>query len=566
MIVVDMRCHSIFRRAVEPLITPRATGLCVVAVVAVFLLWINFFIGAFPFAPIEGDDQGILNGLAEIGRGRDGMPSLAYSRELQPGTYEIVSRSADFFNVPSRTVFFITSLAAAAWFIVCSAWLGARIVGLGFVWILLGSLMSQEMVTAGAYANTSTIGGAFVISGLLVIEIASSWPALFLGALLMAIGGWARLDALALTPAALVILMRHRPVPSAIWRTLAVALLTTMTLLLLLLASGISVSTIWETFRAKGPVGGIWATLSRVYLLVGIFGLAASLGGLFWAGRNKSWSLVGFFFAVFIPLFAVHGRSFETPKYFYYGCPVLVWLILYLLAQLRRNFAVSGWSDSWPVRLMGLTVLTGFLIEPLVAVRTAPLDPPLGQTDSGIRIIAVSLPSGRIAEMVIGPGNSIPTSDGLRFRGGHFFAPFEWFLAKERVLSFNQVLVRVLDSQGNAVFVSTTYFTWQIMTGRLRELGFSPSDGGPLSIDNPSSRIVIWINKDNKITEYRINHTQFRGIEMKKVFDGLDREQMVFFLSDMDTHYNSEMMKDSGQEWRRVDAEGRGILALYERY
>jgi hypothetical protein len=93
-------------------------------------LFINFSIGALPFSTVEGDDQGIINGLEEMMRGTDGIPQFAYSPELQPGTYQILRLALGNTYFSASQTFCAASFIAACICILLTAFLGKRLLGI----------------------------------------------------------------------------------------------------------------------------------------------------------------------------------------------------------------------------------------------------------------------------------------------------------------------------------------------------------------------------------------------------------------------------------------------------
>jgi hypothetical protein len=420
------------------------------------------------------------------------------------------------------------------------------------------------MVSAGAYANTSTIGCAFMLGGLAIIEKEHpSLVRLALGASLLALGGWCRLDALAMAPLAWPLLARRTPTQRSLLSLTLLAFFTATVLGMLLWISATTPTQIWATFTDKQPTGTLLATLSQLYLLVGSFGLILSIIGTVRAWYSTQRWLAAAMLSVFLPLFLIHGRSFDSPKYFYYACPVLIWAIAYYLScthLLCHSF--PKYTRVTP-QIWGIAGVACLLLEGSLSIRTSVNPDSTWQTSQGIPLLEFKREPGKAATITCGTGNPIPTGDSFRFRWGHIWGPLEWHRAKERIIAFNETLSATIEANPTTPLVSTTYYSWQRLNGLMRQRNYRPATDEPITNRNPSSRHIVWENGLMHREEFRINHTEFRFEELRQAVMSSPSKPLLLF-SDMPKLYNEEFLAQTGATSKCITFENRANLGLYQ--
>jgi len=527
---------------------------------AVVLLVLLLLCGALPFSAIEGDDQGVMNGMAEYARGAEAVVGIAYSPHLQPGTYALAGLLQRFSGCDGAVLYPAMSLVAALGVILLGALLGRRLLGLPLLPGLLVALFCQELLAAAAYANSSTLGALFALAGLHVLaEGAGSRVRLGLCAVLLALGGWCRIDTLALAPLAWVVVYREDLRWLGLPRLALLALVTLLTLLLLLHGSGVTPALIWATLDAKGPSNSLGYTLGRCYLLTSLPLTCLAAFGALWSLFRREWALVAGLLLVFVPLFMIHGRAFDSTKYFYCGVPLLAWSATRALHWLW----VSGGRGLVVRRRLVMVAAMVVLLDGFSSFRhRTPLEP--GWHVHPLLTVSSTSPGGRSGyDWTIGPGDPVATGDAFRLRGGAVIGTLEWSRQKRLVAGAARAFDAALAGEGDRFFLCSTYFSFQYAVGALRKGGFGVVGRECPFPGNPSTVRQSFLAEGRRVTLVLVNHTDSRAREMRELTAGLPSHCEAWFFCDLGKTYAGELLLASGREWTLASPDPDAGLALY---
>jgi hypothetical protein len=532
------------------------------------ILVANAAVGVLPFAPFEGDDQGMVNGLREILLGPAGFPSLVYVYELQPGAYRLVLGLHALTHLDVGTLYFGASAAGAAGFVLFSAWLGRRLLGMSFGWCLAMTALAQELFTAAAYANTNNLGGCFVLLGILVLELRPHRGGCVAAAMLIALGGWCRIDAFAIAPLALVVLARHLPLARAMRWTLATAVATVMIFCALLWASDDTPLAIWRFFSSQPKNAlGLFHTLQWLYLLHSATGLILALVGVVWATARKDFWLPASFVVVFIPLFAIHGQNFYSTKYFSYGVPILTWSALWTLHRLYEIAGAPRPHSAWRRRLARAALasaVAAMALEYTTSIRRVENPERLWPLPTGVPLAVFSGGSKAALVWTLGPGELIPGADGFRMRTGYGFSPWLWHIEKCKVLVECSRLRQLLSGCDRATVITSTYLAHQIVVSLARAQGLKPGPPSHPDTTNTSTEERMWQDGLRRFEIFLVNHTQYRFAEFHEIV-AAPLATPVYFANDSGRIYADELFANDSQPWRLLSAQADGTFTIYQR-
>jgi hypothetical protein len=542
----------------------RSRWICGATLLAFGVSMLNALVGAFPLCPFEGDDQALIIGMRERLRGASGFPELGYTKELHAGVYDLVQAIHSATGADVAQVFFVGNVVAGILFILGAGLLGARLLDLSFPAVLLGVALAQECTTAIAYANTSTYGAAFVLLGVLGVEyLPSALWASALSAAVIAIGGWCRLDALALAPLVLVVLSRKSGLRAAVWRTCTVALASVCFLWALLHFSGVTLGNIWGVFAAKPQTVGWWRTASWLVLIHSATALVVSPVALFWSLRLREYVLVAAFALVTVPLVFIHGRSLDTTKYLYYVAPLLGWSMVWLASRL------FGVAEKYPDIRQRLAlfavgaVAMALILEYFTGIRRVHNEA-RQWVPSTHRVLVPRLSLGATDVMwCVGAGEEIPTGDGFRLRMGVFFAPWEWRQKKLEVMVERRRLERWMTEHTNGTIITSTYYGYQAVVAFARGLNLRPSSRVYSFGSTSQSHWLSWNGAGRSFVLVLINHEDNRRFQFRATAKGAADD--VIFVNDMGAAYANDLLRGDDHAWRLLSTSANCGLTLYRR-
>lgn len=526
------------------------------------LLALNFAAGIFPFSPVEGDEQGIVNGLNEMVRGATDYYGLRYDYEFQSGTYQIVLALHSVFGGDVAAIYFVLSASCAVAVIALSAWLIADLAAVPFAWALCLALLCQELMTAAYYANTSTVGAFWALLGLGLLLRAGAGRTVAAGVCL-GLAGWCRIDSLMLAPAALVLTARRTGYGPALRRTAWVAAISSVALTLLLLSVGLTWPRVWHHFaELRDTVGvlGYGFTLANLHYETSLVLTACAVAGLVVSCVRRDGFIGAFFVSVAIPGAYVHGDYLASPKYLYYLAPVLATCAAVALRTVLSAGRTAGWEKA---RVLAGLVVVALAAEYLTAPRTSTAafrrftPAPTCATLVSFRLGA------KPANWVVGPGEVVPNADGFRVRAGYGFAPWVWRREKQSALTELARLRTVIGRPREYAILAYTYLGHQCALGELRARGFRwvETQRYPGSPDHHADR---WERGGERCWLVWINHSPDDVAAFAYYADRFGRMPRYFF-NDLGELAANRLFDRAAPEWRQLSPRADGLLTLYER-
>lgn len=517
--------------------------------VLVVLLALHFARGVLPFAPVEGDEMGVVNGLQAWARGTGDFTAAAYSYPIQPGSYHLLRLLTRLTGAPELSVFGATTALAVAGFIGLSTALLARVSGLRPAWVAVALLLTPEITAAACYANTNALAGVFLMAGLVVARRARGHAGLWYAGLLIGLGGWLRLDSLLLSPLVLVLRLMANPVINPVRETAETAVASLLTLAPAFLLAGLPFEASLREFMGRDNFSN-WHTLGVIgWLALGHVATIMSAGGILWLCLRRRWGLAALAAAATGLSLAVYGGSFVSPKYLYYAAPFLMLPALTLLAAL---LGVPGWR-----RVLGGGLLALCFAEIFLGLQTAS---PFRRSDPAAPILAVGpvTIAGKSVTIGLGEGELIPTMDGPRLRGGQFWAPESWRRAKTAMREEIARLDGILGGTPPEFVLTSTYLAFAITDGRLRRQGYEMGARQPFP-GNPSSFAVDCRAPGRRLTLILINHTRN---DTREFSAWTHPGRRTLFVNDRGGGEFVRLVANPG-DWRRLSPSGNGLITLY---
>jgi hypothetical protein len=515
---------------------------------------------AWPAAPVEGDELGVLHGLTAWDQSRQDHRDTGYLFPLQPGSYFLLHAARALTHADALAVFAAVSFFGAAAFVVVTTFILSSVSGARPAWIALALLSAQELSAAAAYANTSALAAPFVALGLLCALHARADLRVAGAAFCFALGGWLRLDALLLTPAFPVLLLWRQTQPVAVLReTLFGALASLALLTAFFFFSDVSLRSAWQAYSARDG-GASWQRLFSVgwLTLSGALVLAA-LAGLWVIVRRRDYRLLALLLAAIVPSLWVYGRSLTTTKYLYYAAPFLVLPAIVWLKALAPS--------SRPLHRLGLSAWCGLaFIELFLGVRTASPDARRFEPPSfAFALFDFQLGQKRI-QLGFGSGEILPTDDGLRLRGALWHAPDVWRREKDALRREHRRLTSLDLASGQRTVITSTYFAFQLLKLQLLEAGLSEKITRPFP-QNPSSFLSTWQRPDQPnnpaVRVFYINNSPADADEFQAATVSAASE--VVFLNDRGRNAARHLLGDTAAAWRCVSGSEHGLLSIYVR-
>src|SRR6188768_2985399 len=112
-------------------------------IVLLQLLWAGR--GVWPVAPVEGDEQGVLFGVAGMLQDDSQLLAGRYIYDVQPGSYQVLVALARLTGATPQTGFAVTTVFGAAGFALAAALLLRTTLAQPVGWTLVGVLACQEI-------------------------------------------------------------------------------------------------------------------------------------------------------------------------------------------------------------------------------------------------------------------------------------------------------------------------------------------------------------------------------------------------------------------------------------
>ena len=432
-----------------------------------WLAWL--LVGIFPITPLEGDEQGVIQGASAMAKGDAKHWNLAYLYEIQPGAYVTISRIARLTGWSAESVFAGLSAGGALLFAAGAAFLILRLLNAPWPLVAMGMLLSQEIWAGAYYMNTTAMGGWLAMLALVVaLKPLTGWRTVAV-AVLLAVAGWIRVDCLLISPAVAALAWRRcgnlagtarEILPTA---ALALALVT-----LLYFASSVSPRDIVAANGTRG-VEGLARTVRMYCLITSSLVGVLSLVGLALLAWRRQWALLQIWISGVGLSFVVFGRSLGSNKYLYLATPFFI-----LAAAFAAQDVIQRWP-AWPRVWRFATAALGaalLLFDTVGGILTSTAERRLFVPRPQIASLP-SLPLGeRNIQFTLGPGELIVTADGYRLRGGTLFAPAAWALDKTELVRRLDGLAVILLAPGDSSLFVGDWLGYQLTLRVLRQEGF----------------------------------------------------------------------------------------------
>ena len=407
---------------------------------------ISFMVGMVPFIGAEGDDYGIMSGVAQMAHHGMDSRSSAYRYDVQPGSYLVTLFLHEATGFSVMDVFCGLTAFCGLAFVLLSAGFLSRITNISFPVCGLILLLFPEINAGAYYGNTVTIAAAAGMAALLVLSLRTGVRECAVAGALLGVALWLRLDAVLYAPAAVVLLYdgdRRR----TLRRVAVVAGVTALVGGVLLLASDASpASVLHAVHNHEAVVDGIddpvykFTLNLRGYLLV--FSVVAAelvlLGAVhFWKQKTLRMPILAA--AGILPLVAAYAGVVTTPKYLYYTIPFWGLIACFSLPVIRRLWTkkTSRWGVGAALLVAGCLNIVNF-----------------GTQNTGFQPDRFT---GAGLSVWLGPGFMVNTHDGPRLLTGAFYLPEFWNAYKSlQVEDYRQIQRRVetFQSDSSSVRVS----------------------------------------------------------------------------------------------------------------
>ena len=522
--------------------------------ILIVVLAIVFARGILPFVSVEGDEQGVINGVIAAEQHRVNFLDFSYIYPIQPGSFLLLHAGHACFGGRLIAIFGALTAVGATAFIVVTSFLGARLCQCRPAWVALALLSCQEMVSAGWYANTCAIAAPFAAGALLIGLSSGKRTTLLIAAALIAIGAWIRMDSLLITPAFLPLAFAQSgQMRAAFLRTAGVAAASGLLLLILLKVSGTSLGEAWSTYITQ-PYGEGWISLWHRIWLVGSISFAGlviiAIAALIAVGDSLA---IVTAFAATLPAMLVYGHTFTTTKYLYYPLPFIVFIVL--------SAAVKGISSeqTWPRIIVGLGI-AATAMEGLIGVRSSSDEFRRFSVQPAKTLLQLELPRRpRPLCFVFGEGEVIGTDDAFRVRTGWYFAGNVWHREKEAALA-ECARIAELAHRDDATILTTTYLATRLVTGELLTEGAERKNRQFIGNDD-TSFCSHWHHGAHGITQVLINDSPDQ-VQLFAQYAAPKEHAHLLFINDRGgnaAHY----LGISAAEWTQLSPRSNGLLAIY---
>ena len=426
-------------------------------------------VGIFPITPLEGDEQGVIQGATALAHRDARYWNLEYLYEIQPGAYVTISRIARLTGWSAENVFAGLSAGGALLFAAGAAFLIQRLLNAPWPLVAMGMLLSQEIWAGAYYMNTTAMGGWLAMLALVVaLKPLTGWRILAV-AVLLAVAGWIRIDCLLISPAvAALAWRRHGRLLPVCREILPTALLALGLVALLYYGSHVSPLDIVAANSTRG-LEGLGRTVRMYCLITSSLVGALSLVGLALLLLRRQWALLLVWISGVGLSFAVYGRSLGSNKYLYLAAPFFI-----LAAVFAAQEVIQRWP-AWPRVWRYATAALGaalFLFDTVGGVLTSTAERRLFAPRPQVVSLANLPVGGRNIQFTLGAGELIATADGYRMRGGTLFAPATWALDKaELIRRLDGLAVLLLAPDDSSLFVGD-WLGYQLALRVLRQEGF----------------------------------------------------------------------------------------------
>jgi len=519
-------------------------------------LGVWFGSGAFPVAPVEGDELAFLHAIGNEPPSATLFRAKGYIYDAQPGSYWLIDVIHAATALDPLVVFGVASLCGACAFLLLSSTLVAGVTEVQTPLVVLALLLTmQEFTAAGAYANTTALGAPWTLAGMMLLRRPAGWQRYVLAPTLIALGGWLRLDTLLIAPAVLLLPSRTSPQGWAWVRVVTVAgALSGVILALLFLLSDARLGTPLQLAiqrpQAETMVHALTsaAPLLTSFTTAWILPLAIAVLAL-----HRAFGVILTLAVGLAPSMILHAASLTSTKYLYATLPFLAIPVLWLMrwTQVAPRNACKRWCAVAIVLSIGVENITGFRTS---TPEFRNLDPsPTFFSLAGVRM------AGKIRSWVAGPGEILGHADGLRVRTGLLFAPTVWSREKARLLETERQLGDWLATHDHGAVLASTYLAWKVVDRELLARGFTAGEPR-LESSDPTSCSVRWRRGAAEIEVVNVNKTPTaRSIFSRRAAEFSNRP--TIFVNDVGPATAREFLTD--RHWKLWSATPRALLTLY---
>lgn len=529
----------------------------IATLLAAHLAWLA--IGIFPVAPLEGDEQGVINGATAMSRGEPDYFGLSYLPEIQPGSYALLSGASRTSGIPVETIFAVGTVIGAALFAWFAAILLALLLGLPRWVALVGLLWNQEIFSAAYYLNTTALGMWLTLVALLIACRPPTWRTGTAIMLCLAVAGWIRIDCLLPAPAIPVLLyLASKDLRRSSRFTALIAIGSLILVGTLYRCSGITWTNLSSTYAGRGGIEGWWATIRFLPLLLSPLVCLISLGGTVLLVTRRQWRLLILVVAGCVATLPIYGTSLSTTKYFYHLVPFM--LIPAFFAGRQILDWMARLSAAWRKRLAVVFSLAA-IADQTVALQTSSPEFRRYAAEPILTDLVSLRGHSRLAHLVIGAGEIIPTADGFRLRGGAWFAPWVWHREKKAMLAQLSHLDTICRNSPHVTIYYSGWLPYQMAVRTLRLGGYSFQDR-PTS--NSMSFTGNWTQAERQV---RIQYLPYRT---SPFFDPSYHPenltgQQTYFIGDLSGIQPITELSDAG-EWTPLASEYLwNFITIYRR-
>jgi hypothetical protein len=501
-----------------------------VVLLGAYAAWLA--VGIFPISPLEGDEQGVINGATAMAKGEIAYLDLAYLPEVQPGAYILLSIMSRWSGLPVEAIFAFGTVAGAVLFALLAARLLARVLAIPFLMALVGLLWCQEISAAAYYMNTTSLGMWLTFAALVLACRPPDWRTCAIMIVCIAFAGWIRIDCLLPTPAIPVLLFA---VKRDLWTTFKVTAVVAGGSLVLVWAlygaSGVTPRDIAGIYAVRGAIEGWWPTLRSMPLLLSPLLCVLLVTGFVLLIMRREWLLLVLAVAGTGATLPVYGTSLASTKYFYHLVPFFLLAACYAgKVILRRVTEAAAWADR-RVRfglIAGVALLA--LADQSVGLLTS--SPEFRRYDPAPTLATLVTFHGprRIARLVFGPGEFIPTTDGFRLRTGALFAPWVWRREKIAMLAQLRQFAVILRTAPETTVYFSGWLPYQLVVRVLRNAGCAFKTGTLAATTMPY--VGVWEGNGCRV------HLDYLAYQASEFFQpgyhpGNPTGEQTFFVGDL---------------------------------
>ena len=436
---------------------------------ALYAAWLA--VGIFPVAPLEGDEQGVINGATAMARSDLLGLELAYLPIIQPGSYAVLSIASRWSGLGVEPLFALGTVFGAVAFAILAAAMLARVLNLPS-WLTGASLLAAQEISAAAYyLNTSALGLWLTFAALYLALRPPTWRTASLMAAALGVAGWIRIDCLLPAPAVPVLLwIATRDLRIVAHATVAIALGSLLLVSALYFSCGVTWLDLVSTYTGRGAISGWGPTLRAMPLVLSPLSCGFLVAGLVLLAIRRDWPVLALLAAGCAATLPIYGTSLASTKYFYHLVPFFLLGSLSAFAALVARLVTAP----RPLRFAGGVFLLGLLIANQTVAPHTSSTQFRRYAPSPVLLPLATIPrADRPWSLVIGPGEIIPTADGFRLRGGAVLAPLVWrrekLAMREQLARFSALLA---DAPATTVYYSG-WLPYQIITRILRDQGYT---------------------------------------------------------------------------------------------